>query len=47
VGEKRTLSKNDRREHKKRRAMRTQLWREGSKKAIPEVEALERTISDL
>jgi len=47
VGEKGTLSKNDRREHKKRRAMRTRLGREESEKTIPDVEALERTISEL
>jgi len=33
VGEKRTLSKHDRREHKKRRAVRARLGREGSKKS--------------
>jgi len=48
VGEKGTLSKNDRREHKKRRAVRTRLEGEGSEKTIvPDREALEKTISDL
>jgi len=48
VGEKGKLSKNDRREHKKRRAVRTQLEGEGSEKTgVPGREALEKTISDL
>ena len=47
VGEKRTLSKQDRREYKKRRAVRTRLGREGSEKTIRDVEALEGQISDL
>jgi len=47
VGEKGELSKIDRREHMKRRAVRTRLGGEGSEKTIPDVEALERTISDL
>jgi len=47
VGEKGELSKNYRREHRKRRAVRTRLGGEGSKKTIPDVEALERKISDL
>jgi len=47
VGEKGELSKNDRREHKKRRAMRTRLGGEGSEKTIPDVKALEGKISDL
>jgi len=47
VGEKGTLSKHIRREHKKRRAVRARLEREGSKKRIPDVAALERTISHL
>ena len=47
VGEKGTLSRNDRREHKKRRAVRTRLAREGEEKTIPEVEALELQISEL
>jgi len=46
-GEKRTLSKNDRREHKKRRAVSTRLGREGSEKTSPDLEALERQISDI
>jgi len=41
------LSKNDRREHKKRRAVRTQLGGEGSEETIPDVEAMEGQISDL
>jgi len=47
VGEKGELSKNDRREHKKRSAVRTRLGGEGSAKTIPDVEALERTIADI
>jgi len=47
VGEIEALSKNDRREHKKRRAVRTRLGGEGSEKTISDVEALERRISDL
>ena len=47
VGEKWTLSKNDRREHKKRRVMRTQLGGEGSEKSVPDVVAMEAQISDL
>jgi len=41
VGEKGELSKNDRREQEKRRAVRTWLEGEGSEKTIPDVEALE------
>jgi len=44
VGEKRELSKNDTREHKKRKAMRTRLEGEGSEKTL---ETLEGQISDL
>jgi len=47
VGEKGMLSRTDRREHKKSRAVGTRLGREGSEKTILDVEALERTISDL
>jgi len=48
VGEKGTLSKHDRREHKKRKAVRTRLEGEGSEKTVvPDREALEKTISDL
>jgi len=47
VGERGELSKNDRREHKKRRAGRTRLGRDGSENTIPDVEALERKISEL
>jgi len=47
IREKGELSKNDRREHKKRRAVRTRLEGEGSKKTIPDVEALEKTIFNL
>ena len=43
-----TLSKNDRGEHRKRRAMRTRLEGEGSEKiVVHDVEALEKTISEL
>ena len=41
------MSKNDRRAQKERGAVRTRLGGEGSEKTIPDVEALERTISDL
>jgi len=48
VGEKGTLSKNERREHKKTRAVRTGLEGEGSEKnVVPDREALEETILDL
>ena len=47
VGERGELSKNDRREYKKRKAVRTRLGGEGSEKTIPGLEPLERTISDL
>jgi len=48
VGEKGALSQNDRREDKKRRAVRTRLEGEGSEKTVvPEVETLEKMISDL
>jgi len=47
AGEKGELSKNDRREHKKTRAVRTRLGGEGSEKTIPDVEALEEKISNL
>jgi len=44
VGEKGELSKNDRREHKKRKAVRRRLEGEGSEKTM---ETLEGKISDL
>ena len=44
VGEKGQLSRNDRREHKKRKAVRTRLEGEGSEKRM---ETLETQISDL
>jgi len=47
VGEKGELSKNDRREHKRRRAVRTRLGEEGSEKTIQDMEALEGKLSDL
>ena len=47
VGEKGELSKNDRREQRKRKAVRTRLEGEGSEKTIPDMEGLERTMSDL
>jgi len=47
VGEKGTLSKNDRREQKKRKVVRTGLGWEGSKKTVPDKEAMEAQISDL
>ena len=47
VAENGELSKDDRREHKKRRAVRTRLGGEGSEKSSPDVEALEGKIMDL
>jgi len=48
VRERGTLSKNEGREYKKRRAVRTRVEEEWSEKTIvPEVEALEKTIADL
>jgi len=47
VGEKGTLSKNDRREQKKRKVVRTRLGGEVSEKTFPDVEAIEAQISDL
>jgi len=47
VGEKGELSKNDRREHKKRRAVRTLLGGESSEKTIPDVETLKGKIPEL
>ena len=47
VGEKGTLSKNDRREQRRRTVGRTRLGGEGSEKSVPEVEAIEAEISDL
>jgi len=47
VGEEGTLSKNDRREQRKRKVVRTRLGGEGSEKTVPDVEAMEAQISDL
>jgi len=47
VEEKGTLSGKDSNGHKKRKAVRTRLGREGSEKTIPDVEALAGQISDL
>ena len=47
VGEKGTLAKHDSREHKKRRAVRTRLGKVWSENTILNMEALNRTISDL
>jgi len=47
VGDKGTLSKHHRREHKKRRAVRTQLGRVWREKGIPDVGAMENPIRDL
>jgi len=47
VGEKGELSKNDRREHEKRRAVRTRLEGEGIEKSITDVEAREGKVLDL
>jgi len=47
VREKGTLSKNDRRKQRKRKATRTRLGREVSEKPSLEVEAMETQISDL
>ena len=47
VGTKGTQSGKDRKEHEKRKAVRTRLGGEGSEKTIRDVEALEGQISDL
>ena len=47
VGERGTLSKNDRRKQRSRKGVGTWLRREGSGKTIPDVEAMETQISDL
>jgi len=47
VGEKGELSKKNRTEHKKERAVRKWLGGERSENTIPDVEAREKTISDL
>jgi len=47
VGEKRLRQKRDRREQRKRKAVRTRLGRKGSEKTIPDMEALKGEISDL
>jgi len=46
VGEKGTLSKNDRREQKRRKVVRTRVGGERSEKTIPDLEAREAQISD-
>jgi len=46
VGEKGTLSKNDRREQKKRKVVSRRLGEEGSEKTVPDVEAMQTQISD-
>jgi len=47
VGDKETLSGKERKEQKKRKAVRTRLGREGSEKAIPDWETLEGPFSNL
>jgi len=47
VGEKGTLSRNDRREQKKRKVVRTRLGGQGSEKTIPDMDTVEKTIWDL
>jgi len=47
VGERGTLSKNDRREQRKRKAVRTRLGRERSERTIPDMEGMGTQISDL
>jgi len=47
VGEKGTLSKNDWREQKKGKVVRTRLGGEGSEKTVRDVEAMETQRSDL
>jgi len=47
VAERGTLSKNDRREQKKRKVVRTRLGWEGSEKTVPDVEVMEAQISEL
>jgi len=47
VGERVTVSKNNMREQRKRKAVRARLRRPGSEKTIPDMEALEGKIADL
>jgi len=47
VGERGTRSKNDRREQRKRKAVRTPQAMEGREKTIRDVEVIETQISDL
>ena len=47
IGEKETLSKNNRREQNKRKVVRTRLGGEGSEKTILNVKAMEAQISNL
>jgi len=47
VGEKGILSKDDRREQRKRKAVSTRLGKKGREKTILDVEAMETQISDL
>jgi len=47
VGEKGKLSRNHTKEHKKRKVVRKQPGRERSEKTMPDMEALERKISEL
>jgi len=47
VGERGTWAKNNRREKRKRKAVRTGLVREGSEKTIPDIEVRGGKISDL
>ena len=47
IGERGQLSPKDEKQRRKRKTVRTRLGREGSKETVPDVEALERQISDL
>ena len=47
IGERGQLSRKDENQRRKRKTVRTRLGREGSEKTVPDVEALERQISDL
>ena len=47
VGEKGPLSKNDRREPKKRKVLRTRVGGEGSEKIVPDMKPMEAQISEL
>ena len=47
IGEKGQLPLKEEKQRRKRKTVRTRLGREGSEKPVPDVEAVERQISDL